>query len=148
LFDELEELRKRRIENDLQRLSGAAQPAFAENIHQRLDHLFRVAEDDGQDVRLESLKNFVDFLVEHRLRTQPALALTPEGDIAATWRLSRTQIFYVVFLPNEQLARFLIFAPDESRPEIIRKLTGVVPRQALLEMAHTNRVDWVFSDEG
>ena len=122
---------------------------YHESLANRLLTLFNDAkEEDSTSVGIEvgSLRNFYNFLLSHTDLKCPAISLTPDNDIYASWREEQNQVFTVHFLPDENV-RFVIFKPNDKHPERKIRLSGTATADTLIETVASSGVwDWI-SDE-
>jgi len=119
-----------------------------ENLANRLITLFKdaKAEDSANiGIAVESLRNFYYFFRSNTNTNLkcPSISLTPDNDIYASWRVERSRIFSVHFLPDDNV-QFVIFKPNDKHPEKLFRFSGLVTTDALMELASKYGVnDWI-----
>ena len=106
-----------------------------DNLANMLLTLFDDAKEEDPDslgMSARSLQNFTNFLLLHTNLKCPAISLTPEYNIYASWRHEQNRLFSVHFLPNGD-ARFVIFEPNNRHPKRITRISGVTTTDVLME---------------
>jgi hypothetical protein len=119
---------------------------YHERLARRLLTLFNDAKEEDSDslgISVGSLRNFYSFFRLHTNLKCPAISLTPDYNIYASWRGEKSQVFSVHFLPNED-TRFVIFKPNDKHPERKIRLSGTVTNDTLLKTIESSGVrDWI-----
>jgi len=118
-----------------------------ESLANRLVTLFNDArEEDFNNVGIDadSLRNFYKFLQLRPNLKFPAISLTPDCNIYASWRPKKNWVFSVHFIPTGD-TRFVIFKPNDRHPERQVRLSGITTTDILLETVAPNGVlDWIL----
>jgi hypothetical protein len=96
----------------------------------------------GAGIAIGSLRSFYDFLQLNPNLKCPAISLTPEYNIYASWRDDQ-RLFSVHFLPDRD-SRFVIFKPNDLHPERKIRISGIATTDILMKTAAPYGVyDWV-----
>lgn len=104
-------------------------------IIQRIRTLRQMARDDENgDISSDSLRSFYEFLSMHPEVNYPDISLTPDGDIYARWKGRGRSLFSVHFLPQSRV-RYVVFAPDRKRPDLMDRISGSGSVYNVLETA-------------
>ena len=108
--------------------------------------MFKDAKEEDPDslgIAAGSLRNFYYFLHLHTNLKRPAISLTPDYNIYASWRGERNRVFSVHFLPNGDV-RFVIFKPNDRHPGRQIRLSGIATSDILMETVAPDGVsDWI-----
>jgi hypothetical protein len=119
---------------------------YREHLANRLITLFNDAKEEDPyslGISYGSLQNFYNFLQLHDNLKRPAIALTPEYNIYASWRDNKKRVFSVHFLPSGDV-RFVIFKPNDRHPERMIRLSGTATTDILLEtVAASEILNWI-----
>ncbi len=104
-------------------------------IIQRIRTLRQMALDDEDgDISSDSLRSFYEFLSMHPEVNYPDISLTPDGDIYARWKGRDRSLFSIHFLPQSRV-RYIVFAPDRKRPDLMDRVSGSGSVYTVLETA-------------
>jgi hypothetical protein len=97
---------------------------YRARLASRLRELQRAVQEeelDGRGIAVGSLQNFIELLKAHPALRCPAISVTPDGNIYASWKSGPNEIFSINFLPDGKV-RFVIFHPNNKHPgEAIRQ---------------------------
>jgi len=119
---------------------------YHESLANRLLALFKDAKEEDPDslgIAAGSLRNFYNFLYLHTNLKHPAISLTPDYNIYASWRGEQNRVFSVHFLPNGDV-RFVIFKPNDRHPGRQIRLSGIATSDILMETVAPDSVsDWI-----
>lgn len=119
---------------------------YRENLANRLLTLFNHAkEEDSASIAIavSSLRNFYSFLQSHTNLKYPAISLTPDYNIYASWRGEQNRVFSIHFLPDRN-ARFVIFKPNDRHPEQQIRISGTATTDILIEIIAPYRIrNWI-----
>lgn len=80
-------------------------------------------EPDEARLSIDSLKQFIGFMLENNGIREPAFGLTDRGNIKAIWEFSEKQIFWIEFFPSGDV-RYLAFVPNERRTDQVERTAG------------------------
>lgn len=132
-FVQLDRLRESARARDVSRLIAITPPLitapFSEGLVARLRVLAQEPEELGeQPMSLESLRHFLNFLVEWLKETPdlkcPEIAISFAGNIGLEWRGPRGELLGIEFLPDGDM-RFVIFARNVRHPDRLERLPGI-----------------------
>lgn len=119
-----------------------------EIIANKLLALFMIAKEENPaslGIAADSLSNFYDFLQSYENIKIPALSLSPDYNIYASWR-SVEKLFSVHFLQNDEI-RFVLFKPNIRHPKQKIRISGTVTSDTLMEITPPESLDgWVFDE--
>ena len=119
---------------------------YRQELANRLVTLFKDAKEEDPTcpgISIGSLRYFYNFLQLHTNLKCPAISLTPDYNIYASWRDEQKRLFSVHFLPNGD-ARFVIFKPNNRHPERKIRISGTATTDILKETVAPYGVwDWI-----
>lgn len=120
---------------------------YRESLANRILTLFNDAKEEDSaslGIAVGSLRNFYNFLRLHTNLKYPNISLTPDGNIYTSWRDEQNKLFSVLFLPNREDARFVIFKPNNRHPKRQIRISGTVTTDILIETVKTYKIlDWI-----
>jgi len=120
---------------------------YADQLLSRLKDLLDCAREespDGPGLSKESLASFCDFVRTVSFLILPELALTPDGNIYARWKVDRRRLFSTQFLPNGDV-RFVVFKPNEMHEDRVVRLSGLTTADALMqEIKSQGAAEWML----
>jgi len=128
-------------------LLSFARRCLPDGISSRLEFLYGLEQDldeDEQPMSVGSLKCFLDFMNNNNNLREPAIAVTLDGYIEATWQQGQDAIFTIVFLPSKQ-AIYSFVGQDSWRVGSKYVAKGTAPYSAALR-AVSGEYDtrWLF----
>jgi hypothetical protein len=86
----------------------------AEDVAERLRHLHEIEpEDDEEPISLDSVAMLLSFLVPFTSKAQPAITVTPDGNIYATWKAEGGRHCGVEFTPARS-AKLVLMVPGDA----------------------------------
>jgi len=88
-------------------------------------------EPDALGISIDSLESFFDFVNRYPFLRKPAIALSPDKNVYASWR-SDDRVFSIHFLPSGS-ARFVIIIPNHVTPEHSVRISGESEAKSLIE---------------
>ncbi|MCK5851157.1 MAG: hypothetical protein KAH23_09600 [Kiritimatiellae bacterium] len=107
--------------------------------HEKLAYILLTLFDDAKEedpdslgISSGSIRNFYNFFQLHTNLKCPAVSLTPDYNIYASWRGEQNQLFSVHFLPDGN-TRFVIFKPNSKHPGQKIRLSGRATADMLME---------------
>jgi hypothetical protein len=109
--------------------------SYRDGLASRLFELFEDSKEedpDGIGISLGSLRSLYSFLQSYPNLKKPALSLTPDCEIYASWRSGSERVFSIQFLASG-LARFAILAPAHGHPGQQVRLSGTATFDNFLE---------------
>ncbi len=126
-------------------LERGQQVPFGKRLAARLRYLLEVSRDESPEQAppcVGSLSGFLAFVRKNPQLAYPDVVLTPEGNVRARWRRSRSQHFALEFLKGDDV-RFVVFAPDPKHPYKTVRASGTGTMDSIMELVHPYRVlDW------
>jgi hypothetical protein len=99
--------------------------------------LLEISRDEQPDQAppaLASVRDLIAFLADHPELAYPGVVLTQEGNVRIQWRRTRGEHFAVEFVGDGDV-RFVIFAPDPSRPDKTARVSGSATVDSLMRLA-------------
>lgn len=121
--------------------------AYRERLANGLVALLQDAKEEdptSPGIIVASLRNFYDFLQSHTNLKYPAISLTPENNIYASWRDEKKRVFSVHFLANLDV-RFVILTPNDRHPERQIIISGIATTDILMsKVAPYGVSDWIL----
>lgn len=100
----------------------------------RLSELQRAVQEeqvDGRGITVTSLHNFVEFLTMNPALRYPAVSVTPDRNIYASWKSGADRVFSLHFLPDGKV-RFVVFRPNEKHPDDVIRLSGIATMDVVI----------------
>ena len=120
---------------------------YQNSLANRLLTLFNDAKEEDSTslgIAVGSLHNFYNFLHLHTNLKYPNISLTPDDNIYTSWRDEQNKVFSVLFLPNGEDARFVIFKPNNRHPKRQIRISGIATTDILIETVEPyNVLDWI-----
>lgn len=116
-----------------------------ESVANRLGEIYlaEIRENYERPLSLESLKEFIQFLLENARLKEPYLAASPEGNIVAIWQKSDEQLFWIEFYPNGDV-QYLAFMPNDKRSDGIERTSGISTRSDVYNRAESlGIISWI-----
>jgi len=89
---------------------------------------------DGRGIAVGSLHNFIELLKAHPALRCPAVSVTPDRNIYASWKSGPDQVFSIHFLPDGKV-RFVIFRPNDKHPSQAVRLSGTATVDVIMSVA-------------
>ena len=94
-------------------------------VADRLAYLYRVSEDEGKPIMIQSLQNFAIFMVSERL-PRPRIGVNPDGLVQAVWKLLDYGTLLMNFLESGDIAFTVLYSQQESKTRR-QKISGELP---------------------
>jgi hypothetical protein len=88
-------------------------------------------EPDALGISIDSLQSFFDFVNRYPYLKKPAIALSPDKNVYASWR-SDDRVFSIHFLPSGSV-RFVVIIPNHVIPEHSVRVSGESEAKNLIE---------------
>ena len=111
----------------------------------RLSELQKVVQEEefgSHGISVRSLQHFVELLEAYPRLRCPALSLTPDRNIYASWKSGSDRVFSIHFLPDGEV-RFVIFRPNDKHPRRTIRLSGTATVDVIMSIAEPHGVlDW------
>jgi hypothetical protein len=87
-------------------------------------HLYKKEEQPSlPGIRCDSLRSFYNFLSLYPRLKYPAVTLTSDHNIYASWKEQDDKLFSIHFLSNDDV-RFVVFSPEKDQPDRTIRLSG------------------------
>src|SRR6266581_19611 len=131
----------------IEQLQEGLELKLAKPIASRLTELRNARlEEESEDIRAESVSEFISFIANHPKLRLPDIVLSPEGNIIAEWANGRGRLFSVHFLGNGQ-ARVVVFVPDPSDPRSTLRASSLALVGSILLLSRNYGTDrWVLEE--
>ena len=110
--------------------------AYGVRLASRLSELQKAVEQEdleGHGISVTSLEHFIKFLEANPALRCPAISVTPDRNIYASWRSGSERLFSVHFLPSGE-TRFVIFRPNPKHPRQTLRLSGTATVDVLMSI--------------
>jgi hypothetical protein len=120
---------------------------YRARLASRLSELEKaVQEEELNGIAVRSLQHFIELLGAYPALRCPAVSVTPDRNIYASWKLGSTRVFSIHFLPDGKV-RFVIFCPNDKHPGETIRLSGTATVDVVMSIAEPHGVlNWA-SDE-
>lgn len=99
-----------------------------------LQKAVQAEESEGRGIAAGSLQSFIDFLTTHPALRCPAVSVTPDRNIYASWKAGPERVFSIHFFPDSKV-RFVIFGPNDKHPSQAIRLSGTATADVILSVA-------------
>lgn len=107
-----------------------------------LEKAVREEELDGRGIAVNSMYHFIEFLKAYPRLRCPAVSITPDQNIYASWKSASDRVFSIHFLPDGKV-RFVIFHPNTKHPGETIRLSGTATVDIVMSVAAPHGVlDW------
>lgn len=103
-------------------------------------------ESDGVGIVVRSLQHFIEFLKAYPMLRRPAVSITPDRNIYASWKSAADRIFSIHFFPDGNV-RFVIFRPNEKHAGEVIRISGKATVDVVMNIATPHEVLSWASDE-
>lgn len=112
-----------------------------------LEQLVQEEESDDHGIKVGSLLHFVKLLEAHPELRCPAVSISPERNVYASWKSGKDRVFSIHFFPDGRV-RFVIFYPNEKHSGNMIRLSGTATVDVVIRIAAPHGIlDWM-RDEG
>ena len=137
-------------ENEIQELIYQIRSAISilgrTTIANRLLNLYDLSKEEDPDfagIKVKSLQNFYGFLQKNVTLRCPAISLTPDNNIYASWQGDGRRVFSILFLPDNDV-RYVVFKPNDRHPGRMIRTSGITTSDNLMEEVAAYRLyDWI-----
>jgi hypothetical protein len=137
------------VEEIIWRVGTTFSARYRTKLTARLSELQNTVQEeelDGHGIVVKSLRHFIELLKAYPALRCPAVTVTPDRNIYASWKSGSDRVFSIHFLPDGK-ARFVIFCPNDKHPGEVIRLSGVATVDVLMSIAEPHGVlNWA-SDE-
>lgn len=133
------------VEEIIRRARTTLPLRYRERVASRLSELEKTVQEeelDGRGITVKSVHHFVEFLKAYPALRCPAVSVTPDRNLYASWKLGYDRVFSIHFLPEGEV-RFVIFHPNEKHPAQAIRLSGTATADVIMNVAAPQGVlDW------
>jgi hypothetical protein len=137
------------IEEIIWRVGTTLSARYRAKLTSRLSELQNAVQEeelDSRGITVRSLQHFIELLKAYPRLRCPAVSVTPDRNIYASWKSGSDRVFSIHFLPDGK-ARFVIFCPNEKHPGETIRLSGTATVDVVMSIAEPHGVlNWA-SDE-
>ena len=137
------------VEGIIWRVGTTLSARYRAKLTSRLSELQNAVQEeelDSRGITVRSLQHFIDLLKAYPVLRCPAVSVTPDRNIYASWKSGSNQVFSIHFLPDGK-ARFVIFCPNDKHPGETIRLSGTATVDVVMSIAEPHGVlNWA-SDE-
>jgi hypothetical protein len=137
------------VEGIVWRVGTTLSARYRAQLMSRLSELQNAVQEeelDGRGITVRSLQHFIELLKAYPVLRCPAVSVTPDRNIYASWKSGSDRVFSIHFLPDGK-ARFVIFCPNDKHPGETIRLSGTATVDVVISIAEPHGVlNWA-SDE-
>lgn len=137
------------VEEIIWRVQTTRRLLYMEALVSRLRELQNAVqeeESEGRGISVGSLQHFIEFLEENHALRCPAISVTPDRNIYASWKSGPDRVFSIHFLPEGKV-RFVIFRPNNRHPGQTIRLSGIATVDVIINMAAPHGVlEWAQNE--
>lgn len=111
--------------------------SYRTKLASRLTELQKAVQEEELDARgitARSLEHFIELLKAYPALRCPAVSVTPERNIYASWKSGSERVFSIHFLPDGKV-RFVIFCPNDKHPDQTIRLSGTATVDVIVSVA-------------
>ncbi len=123
---------------------------YSKQLVSRLQEILVALNDDSESdssISIASLEGFFNFARQNLDLAFPQIALTPDGNIYARWKVDRQRLFSAQFLPKGDV-RFVVFRPNSLHQNMTVRFSGLTTADCLIEEIRNHRVSaWVLEQQ-
>lgn len=99
----------------------------------------REEESDGRGITAKSLQHFIELLKAYPALRCPAISVTPERNIYASWKSGSDRVFSIHFLPDGNV-RIVICCPNDKHSAETIRLSGAATLDVLMSVVEPHGV--------
>lgn len=96
-------------------------------------------ESDGRGISAKSLQHFIELLKAYPALRCPAISVTPERNIYASWKSRSDRVFSIHFLSDGNV-RFVIFCPNDKHSGETIRLSGAATLDVVMSVVEPHGV--------
>jgi hypothetical protein len=137
------------IEEIIWRVGTSLPISYRKKLASRLRELQEAVQEEESDDRgitVRSLQHFIEFIKAHPTLRCPAVSVTPDRNIYASWKSTSNRVFSIHFFPDGNV-RFVIFRPNEKHTGEVIRLSGTATVDVVMSIAAPHDVLSWASDE-
>lgn len=123
--------------------------SYREKLTMWLSELHKAVQEEdpeGRGISVGSLHHFVEFLKRNPTLRCPAVSVTPDRNVYASWRSGPHRVFSVHFQSDGKV-RFVIFCPNDKHVAEVIRISGTATVDVLMSIAVPHGVLGWISDE-
>ena len=138
------------IEEIIWRVGTSVAISYRAKLAARLRELQEAVQEEESDshgITVKSLQLFIEFLKAHPMLRRPAISVTPDRNVYASWKSASNRVFSIHFFPDGNV-RFVIFRPNEKHAGEVIRISGTATVDVLMSIAAPHEVLSWASDEG
>jgi hypothetical protein len=112
--------------------------------------LFNCAKEEDSNspgIAIGSVRSFLSFMQSNPTLRIPAISLTPEYHVYITWKIAKSKLFSVRFLPNGD-ARFVLFRENKLHLDKIDRHYGTTTADLIMQIIEKHDIKNWICDEG
>ena len=125
------------VEEIIWRVRTTLPARYKTRLASRLSELQKAVQEeelDGRGISVGSLQHFIEFLEAYPALRCPAISVTPDRNIYASWKSGSDRVFSIHFLPEGEV-RFVIFRPNDKHPGQAIRLSGTATVDVIISIA-------------
>lgn len=135
------------VEEIISYVQSALSVRYRGRLASRLSELHKSVQEEESDsngISSKSLQRFIEFLRAYPVLRCPAISITPDRNIYASWKSGSDRVFSVHFLPQGE-ARFVIFFPNPKHWGQTIRLSGRATVDMIMSVAEPYGIpNWVM----
>ena len=124
---------------------------YRAKLASRLSELQKAVQEeelDGRGITVRSLQHFIELLKAYPALRCPAVSVTPDRNIYASWKSGSDRVFSIHFLPDGKV-RFVIFCPNDKHAGEVIRLSGAATVDVVMSIAKPHGVlNWASEVKG
>ncbi len=125
------------VEEIIWRVGTTLSVRYRTRLISRLIELQRAVQEeelDGRGISAQSLQHFIELLKAYPALRCPAVSVTPDRNIYASWKSGPDRVFSIHFLPDGKV-RFVIICPNDKHPDQTIRLPGAATVDVIIDIA-------------
>ncbi len=130
------------VEEIIWRVGTTLSARYKAKLTSRLSELQKSVQEeelDGRGITVRSLQHFIELLKAYPALRWPAVSVTPDRNIYASWKSGSDRVFSIHFLPDGKV-RFVIFCPNDKHSDEIIRLSGAATVDVIIDIAKPHGV--------
>ena len=130
------------VEEIIWRVGTTLSVQYRAKLTSRLSELQKAVQEeelDGRGISAKSLQHFLKLLKAYPTLRCPAVSVTPDRNIYASWKSGSDRVFSIHFLPDGKV-RFVIFCPNEKHSGETIRLSGAATLDVVMSVVEPHGV--------
>jgi hypothetical protein len=130
------------VEEIIWRVGTTLSARYRAKLTSRLSELQKSVQEeelDGRGITVRSLQHFIELLKAYPALRWPAVSVTPDRNIYASWKSGSDRVFSIHFLPDGKV-RFVIFCPNDKHSGETIRLSGAATVDVIIDIAKPHGV--------